>query len=301
MAHDEVVIAAQQPMHGQCLNCSTPLTGEFCAQCGQRATEHVLSLRELFHELLEVLFHADSRLWRTLRLMLTRPGEVTAEFVRGRRQRYTPPLRTYLVISVLFFFIVSVYSALDTQPPHTAPVVATGMASSDKADDPCSVEKIKISSKLSWLMPHIVATCREIAADSGRHFATSVLHNAPKAMFVFLPLISLFAALLYIGSRRHFVEHLVFFVHHHTVAFLVWTAFILVNAALRIFGTPIAEGWLITAVIFYLPVYLYLGMRRFYGQSRYITALKFALLTALYLVCVFAISIVAVVATALTL
>jgi hypothetical protein len=52
------------------------------------------------------VFHLDSRVWQTLRLLVTRPGELTREFIAGRHQMYLPPFRLYLVIS-LFFFALS--------------------------------------------------------------------------------------------------------------------------------------------------------------------------------------------------
>ena len=51
----------------------------------------------------EDLTHADSRLWRTLAALLFKPGHLTREFLAGRRARYLPPVRLYLVLSVLFF------------------------------------------------------------------------------------------------------------------------------------------------------------------------------------------------------
>ena len=57
-------------------------------------------------EALESISHADSRLWRTLWYLLARPGFLTREFFAGRRVRYLPPFRLYLVISVVFFLVV---------------------------------------------------------------------------------------------------------------------------------------------------------------------------------------------------
>ena len=51
--------------------------------------------------------HTDSRLWRTLAALLLRPGYLTREFLAGRRARYLPPVRLYLVISLVFFLWAS--------------------------------------------------------------------------------------------------------------------------------------------------------------------------------------------------
>ncbi len=59
-------------------------------------------------EAFESISHADSRLWRTLWYLLARPGFLTREFFAGRRVAYLPPFRLYLVISVLFFLVVTI-------------------------------------------------------------------------------------------------------------------------------------------------------------------------------------------------
>lgn len=89
-----------------CLNCDAELTGQYCGHCGQRAVGRLISVWELVRDAFGDLLDVDSRLWRTLRLMAFRPGRLTAEYLSGRRARYMPPFRTYLVLSLLFFFIV---------------------------------------------------------------------------------------------------------------------------------------------------------------------------------------------------
>ena len=52
-------------------------------------------------------FAYDSRLWQTLVPLMTKPGWVTKENLRERWVKYVPPLRLYLVISLLFFASLS--------------------------------------------------------------------------------------------------------------------------------------------------------------------------------------------------
>jgi hypothetical protein len=91
-----------------CDNCGAALRGEYCADCGQRHEPHVHTLAHFASEAFESISHADSRLWRTVGYLLSRPGYLTREFFNGRRARYLPPFRLYLVISVLFFLIVGI-------------------------------------------------------------------------------------------------------------------------------------------------------------------------------------------------
>ena len=68
--------------------------------------------------------HADSRLWRTLRALLFRPGYLSQQFLAGRRARYLSPFRLYFVLSVLFFLMVSI-THIHPTPPVNAPASIT--------------------------------------------------------------------------------------------------------------------------------------------------------------------------------
>src|SRR5210317_1901963 len=95
----------QLPDHPNCLNCGTELRGQYCGSCGQRARGRLISLWELLQDALGDIFEIDSRLWRTLIPLLIRPGKLTLDYLEGRRARYMPPFRMYLVLSVLFFVV----------------------------------------------------------------------------------------------------------------------------------------------------------------------------------------------------
>jgi hypothetical protein len=98
---DELVPAARQP--ARCLNCGTVVLGQHCAQCGQASDVHVLSMKEVAGDVTHSLLHLDSRVWRTLKLLVRKPGELTREFIAGRHQTYIPPFRLYLAVSILYF------------------------------------------------------------------------------------------------------------------------------------------------------------------------------------------------------
>lgn len=93
-----------------CLDCGAPLTGRFCANCGQPAGDAQLSLRKLLGELADEYLNVDSRFFRSIVPLLVRPGFLTREYLQGRRTRYVRPLRLYLVSSLVFFFLFSLGS-----------------------------------------------------------------------------------------------------------------------------------------------------------------------------------------------
>lgn len=109
-----------------CSNCHQPVRGRFCAGCGQEDRTYLLSLRELLLDFFGDLVNFDSRFFKTTLPLLFRPGYLTAEYIRGRRQIYFPPVRLYIFISIVFFFIAAlladagVAEFVKIKPPETA-------------------------------------------------------------------------------------------------------------------------------------------------------------------------------------
>ena len=91
-----------------CPNCNTPLLHHenYCPTCGQQNHELKLPLGHLVYEVVENITHFDDKLWLTLKAIFTRPGQITVDFLAGKRVRYVPPVRLYVFVSVIFFFLV---------------------------------------------------------------------------------------------------------------------------------------------------------------------------------------------------
>ncbi|KGM53437.1 hypothetical protein N799_11775 [Lysobacter arseniciresistens ZS79] len=87
-----------------CENCHATLQGEFCHQCGQSVHNPIRHAGHAIEEFFEAFWHLDGRLWRTLRDLMV-PGRVATNYLAGHRQRYIAPLRLFVVLSVLTFFL----------------------------------------------------------------------------------------------------------------------------------------------------------------------------------------------------
>ena len=88
--------------NSHCLNCEAPLSGRFCSACGQKDGPRKITLRALFGEFASETFEIDGRVPATLRPFFFAPGELTREYVAGRRRRFTAPLRLFLAMGVLW-------------------------------------------------------------------------------------------------------------------------------------------------------------------------------------------------------
>jgi hypothetical protein len=326
-----------------CLNCGTRLRGQYCGQCGQRARSRLISLWQLVSEAFGDLLELDSRLWRTLIPLLARPGRLTRDYLEGRRARYMPPFRTYLVLS-LVFFVVAFFDPRDDlsllfepEPEPTPEEIAERAAHAEAAKqeiidelaaegiivgstDPdgraaeideqtdkaieerdggfniqidddtgnCNIDGGDLTNLPAWLKrrftpERLERVCERVTADRGKTFAGLLLDNIPVALIVLLPLMALVLKILYPLSRRYFVEHLLFFVHYHAFFFLILTVQILFARVSGILRIPEAVAMLaIVAASLYIPVYLYMAMRRVYGQGRILTFLKYVALVFSY-------------------
>jgi hypothetical protein len=78
----------------------------FCDACGQSVKVFSRPWLEIVREVVEETLDLDGRMFRSLVLLMRRPGFLSAEYIRGRRVAYTPPVRMYLVISLLFFLVL---------------------------------------------------------------------------------------------------------------------------------------------------------------------------------------------------
>ena len=99
----------------QCENCAAPLRGQYCHACGQSVHSPVRHAGHALEEVFESFWHLDGRVFRTLRDLLV-PGRATLEYLAGHRQRYLPPLRIFVIMSLLAFFVGRLTIHIEDEP-----------------------------------------------------------------------------------------------------------------------------------------------------------------------------------------
>jgi hypothetical protein len=87
-----------------CENCGTPLQGHYCHECGQSVHSPTRNFSHALEEVLESFWHLDGRVFRTLRDLMV-PGRVARNYLAGQRARYIAPLRLFVIVSLLTFFV----------------------------------------------------------------------------------------------------------------------------------------------------------------------------------------------------
>lgn len=91
-----------------CKNCdgALPPRAGFCPACGQSVKEFSRPWLEFMRDSMAELFDLDGRMLKSMRLLLTRPGFLSYEYINGKRASHTSPVRLYLVVSLVFFFVL---------------------------------------------------------------------------------------------------------------------------------------------------------------------------------------------------
>jgi hypothetical protein len=142
---------ADIPVGTPCANCETPLQGTYCHVCGQLAEDFHRSTWHLLVEAIESLLHLDGRLFHTLPRLIRRPGELTRDYLAGKRAWQVQPFRMFLVILLVVLFVNHLASKGDGSHKsdlvaHDAPPAAAGSALVHGPDTPearADVEKAR--------------------------------------------------------------------------------------------------------------------------------------------------------------
>lgn len=174
-----------------CPNCGNRRTGRFCSTCGQRDVPIAPTLKFFLDELMNDVLNVDGKIFRSLRLLITRPGFLTSEIFLGRRASYESPLRLYLLMSILAFVFGATFGGFDA-------VNIQYTADPGEVVDPAIVER---------------------AAQTERTITEAVYVWLPRAMFVLVPLFAALVMLLRRGTGHTYPQHLYFALHVHAAWF----------------------------------------------------------------------------------
>jgi hypothetical protein len=215
-----------------CPNCGAMRSDAYCAVCGQKAAPLNPTLVHFAHELMHELLHVDGKIFRSVLLLLTRPGFLTQEQFAGRRARYVSPIRLYLIFSVLFFAVMQ--------------FTPSGIRVQLKAGDAVDPQQIQ------------QRTQEAIAA------VNDVTHVwLPRVMFLLVPVFGGIVMLFRRRSGHHYPQHLYFALHVHSAWFFALTIGALVGF---VEWSPLQNSIAVLNTL-YVGIYLWFAFRRAYGTT----------------------------------
>jgi hypothetical protein len=231
--HTVGVSAAVEKTAAACPECGRSLLGEFCHRCGEKRLEgHDLSVRHFFDEAVQELTSVEhSKLFHTVWALLFRPGLLTNEWIAGRRRRYLKPLNLCLGIFALSLFAYSVYKPVSMYDLGNL----LAQDKTGKAMEPLGRLAAKNHLEMEVLLDRVSEKWQHLMSLSG---------------LIFVAGFALVLQMVFIFSRRYFVEHLVFSMHFYSFS-------------------------LLTVVLFW-PVYFFIGIKSG-GANTWVAVFKWLL------------------------
>lgn len=275
-----------------CRNCGTALSGQFCSSCGQKDVDIHVPVKELASEFIEIIPTFDQRLFRSIRPLLFDPGTLSLVYLSGKRKFFLSPFKLYVAVSFLFFFTGTMRDdsskrAAASSMLHTD-TTAAATDTSSAVTDTSAAWKIRSShSELQFTVSDSTEAeemfgeegmllLRRLKANPDLLF-DKVKEHRSKIFFVLLPVFALLLKLLYIRSGALYIRHLVFSFYFHSFVFLM----MLMTAVAEMVHLPFS-GYVSAVLYLAIPVNLFSGMKRVYGQSSGKTILKMMLLIIAY-------------------
>jgi len=302
----------------QCLNCGLTLNTvyNYCPRCGQENNDNNVSFGTFVREFFANYLSFDTKFAHSVVPFLIKPGFLTNRFNEGQRVSYVHPLRLYLIISIVFFFLATwlVRSTLeeitlrnaasDARPEvaalDSASAEAIGQVDSAQAfsgfrriTDVLEDETLSDSEALDSLQRmdsfNIDSTgftmrffhqVRRVAQNDLDVFAGFVLQNMPIMMFLLIPLFALLLKLFYIRRDKLYVQHLTHALHLHAFTLFLSSLLLLLFLIFNIGGS--ASEWMVTVSSWMVVTYVYFSFKRVYGQGWFKTLVKLFLVGIVY-------------------
>jgi hypothetical protein len=284
-----------------CTNCGEGPVGRFCAACGQRhLTGNDFTAKEVLRETLNEFISVDGRFWLTLWTLVRHPGKLAREYFDGRGARYMRPLNLFLLLNLVFFLV----------QPHTGLLQwhlqgylgafsnARTLVEQKRLERATEIAKAQVAQGGKPSAPRL-----EPMEVFEAEFEGAIQNLKKSMLLVAIPLFALVLGACY-GRRRRFAEHLVFSTHFYaftvfSLTTLVPLCFIAMVGWMQLLHVPKTSYQMLggeialTCVLFVLlGGYLYVGLRRMYGDPPTVAAGRALVLFGAYhaMVIVFSIS-----------
>jgi hypothetical protein len=261
-----------------CLNCGSTLTGPYCARCGQKVPHTDLTLRELVHDATEELAHWEGKIPRTLTALLLKPGLLTQDFLAGRRAKWLPPLRVYLICSVAYFAMGPLIEAI-THRPANGPI-KFGITDTDGSGQLTPEERSEIEAGFPARVLGKDRLERALSDPAAINREVNLL--LPKGMFVLLPIFALLTRVAWRRQMPRYPAHLYVALHIHAAWFATLALAAMVMGLVPVRAVQTLVG---VAMVVYVVWYGLMAVRRVFGQSWPRTIGKAAAVTTVYMVC----------------
>lgn len=283
-----------------CPNCGETEVGKYCPNCGQSNKDFNKPVKEIIGDLFDSI-NLDIRLLNTLIPFFTKPGFLTEEYFKGRRKRYVPPMRMYILFSVLFFFLAQVvgleaFTTMDNADVDSADSTQQNTSwsfeiSNDDVNltlDNKSNQHVTDSSDINEIITldnltqdNVENLKQELLSDSTTTelakgaiaggfnvyenkelVYTKFLKYSSYSLFFLMPIFALILFTILWKSKMMYIKHLIFSINFHSFIFGLSSIVMALS-----FVVP-GKLYSYTSYLWWgIPLYLFFGIKRFYKRK----------------------------------
>lgn len=285
-----------------CQNCNYVVENKFCPNCGQENSETRQSFHYLFTHFFEDLTHYDGEFWKTIKRLLFKPGELTKEYLSGKRKKSVPPVKLYIFISFVTFLLpnllpeVSIFGEIKKEKTE---VVNLKLNKKDEDNgflirENITVKNIEELDSVQKTLPEgkkmnsieyntykaVIKLMKEKnQKELFKKALESFVHTLPKVLFVYMPIFAFLLWLLHDKKKWYYFDSGVFTLHYFSFLLLLITIGFLFNWFVNLIHPVDAISIIFTlSSIAYSFFYFFRAHSNFYGEEKVISRLKSFLL-----------------------
>lgn len=231
-----------------CLNCENEMNDHFifCPNCGQKNTKLSLKFKDLLSEFISSNFNLDSKIFKTVKTLITSPAKLTTEFLKGKRNTYMHPIRLFLLTNLLYFAIVS----LNSEFQEGALEIKNDRQIENNISEQTNLDLTIDNKNISENEKIIIEKIKLLNSKSGRKlFLKSIQKYLSAGMFFLVPITALIFLLLFFKGT-YYIQHLIFTIHLQSLVFMLFIIINLIELFFQSVFILYLEGLLFTAILF---------------------------------------------------
>ncbi len=285
-----------------CLNCRRVVPERFCTHCGQENVQPRRPFHYLFTHFVEDLVHYDSSFYKTVKALLFNPGRLTNEYLSGRRKSYVPPVKLYIFINLLTFFMISLFFSghdgdsdlsidlagtpervvkVDSTLAEKQTPAALRMGEYKSLREMDSVESrkpdsLKMTGIRYWYNRKAARAQEKYTVEQlQERFYEKFMSTVPKGIFLYLPVFALVLWIFQNKSRWLYYDHGVFTLHYFSFLLLTFSLLATVEELAGMIDFISDWMWLPWLMLLgYWILYFFKAHRRVYRESELISSTK---------------------------
>jgi hypothetical protein len=281
-----------------CLNCRFVVENRFCPNCGQENSDTRKTFYQLFVHFFEDLTHYENAFWKTIKNLLFKPATLTKEYLSGKRLSYLAPIRLYIFISLITFFLISVFNSNNLsvktvvkgesktvyQEIKENSISIFGYHSAKELDSIQNQgsKSEKLPNFQYWVLKKgLLVIENNTQKEIIKKFIKSFTQNFPKLLIINMPIFAFFLWVFHNKKRWYYFDHGIFTLHYFSFLLLINLILFLSDKAFSLSENSDFASFMSGLINFlgysWMVYYIFPAQHRFYGETRLLSFIKTSL------------------------